>query len=197
MLSAEGQKLIEGNLTLKAGYSIATNRGIQGGFKVGIGLMAKSKITPIDVKIVRNKLPVKERIGFDVAVSAHIGMVKHDGHVVRTMGNRERFGYYVTQGVKSAKEIKPKVLRVIATDDTAKKGAVRAVEQIKAQQSSFWTMFMNLLTATKTPKVITVIKPCPEIPGLNDGVSLEEESSDNGLEEHELTDGNDYVELDN
>ncbi len=108
-----------GNLVMK------DNRG----FHVGLGLTAKTGVNATAVKAIRNQLAPHEKRGFDMAVATHVGAKKT---APKHLSDREKFGFYAAHGIKGQKpQNKAALLTTLASDNSAKTGAVHALRQQK------------------------------------------------------------------
>jgi hypothetical protein len=139
-----GASIANANPILKAGGQVLKGATSKQGFAIATGLMNSKGLQPIHVTAIRGKLNSDQKKGFDMALSAHIGLAS--GAVPKKGDAKAKFGYAVTHGMQGAPaNNKTGMMKVIAADPTARAGAVVAVKQIQTKNSAWWRRILKLL----------------------------------------------------
>jgi hypothetical protein len=120
-----GARVVNKSPMLHAGRRLLRNSNQRLGFTIGAGLVAHRSGTAFDRRVIRAKLRPRQRLGFDLALSAYRGLTKKRLPASPpSMNLRSRFGYYATLGIRSiAKKRRPAVAAVIAYNPSSQRGA--------------------------------------------------------------------------
>jgi len=145
-LQSEGQQIIRSDRTVAAAYQTMMSGVSTGkvGFQVGVGAM-RHRQTVNQLMTVRQGLPEKERAGFDLACSLHVGRVTQPppAGIVDTDA---RAGYYVAHGVQGGWPTeKVAQIDMAASDPTARVGVEAAMKKIALSRASWWTRLLVAL----------------------------------------------------
>jgi hypothetical protein len=141
-----GFKLTNKNPVLRAGLNTLKNKKQKTGFSVGVGLLRSGvKLKPIDITAARSALPGPQKKGFDIALATQIGLKtkRRAPKVLKTA--EEKFGYYMTNGISGANtKNKVAMMKTVVANPAAKKGAAKAVKDIK-DNSSWWKKLLKTI----------------------------------------------------
>jgi hypothetical protein len=129
--------------TLKAGRSVIKSVRSRKGYDVGIGLMRHAGVSSSHIHAVRGALDGPGKKGFDLALAAHVGAVT----TAPQTGNPVKdFGMLVTHGMMGADPKRKAVLmREVASNPTARAGAVIAVKEVAEARKGWWARLMKAL----------------------------------------------------
>lgn len=157
-LAKEGAALANLNPVLKAGASVLKSAPQKSGFTLGISLMAKSGVTPIAVNSIRAKLEGQQKLGFDMALAAHVGLVETKGKKAPAgTTNEQKFGFIVAKGMVGAPEAnRAGMMKAVALVPGAKAGAISAVRDMAPVNAVWWRRVLIALgLQKKVPVTVT------------------------------------------
>lgn len=153
-LGKMGAAIANANPILKAGGQVLKDANSKQGFAIATGLMNEKGLKPIHITAIRAKLGPEQKKGFDMALSAHIGLANSK---VPTKGDaKAKFGFVVAQGMQGAPQNnKTGMMKTIAADPAARAGAVVAVNQIVVKKGAWWRKILKMLGIVNDPSIAT------------------------------------------
>jgi hypothetical protein len=125
-LANTGVAKLKKSPTLAAGAALVGKSSLPG-YKVGVAVMG-TQATPVELTAIRAKLNGAQKLGFDLAASAHIGSVTTK--LPPTVTNaKAAFAFNATMGARSMDPgaNKAAVISTVATDPSARVGVEAAV----------------------------------------------------------------------
>jgi hypothetical protein len=145
-LAVTGKDIASKNAVFNAGQSILKSQpAVSAGYNVGIAFASK-KVRPIDMIAVRKKLTGAQKKGFDMALSAHVGMVTRPPSTSGKHDPKAQFGYYVTHGMRQATpKHKTAMMREIVKEPIARTGAVAAIKEVQWTVAPWWKRILSEL----------------------------------------------------
>lgn len=136
-LKKGGLNLIKTSPMLSAAGKVLDPAGREG-YAMGVGLMARGPLTPIQLTAIRKKMTAAQRKGFDIALATRIGMIEKP--VPKHATPAQQFGYFAANGIKSLPSNKAKVtlLKKVASKPDTMKGASEAVKEARKEHTKWW-----------------------------------------------------------
>lgn len=126
---------------LKAGLSQLKSAEQKTGFTAGVGLMSHV-VNRTELNTIRGRLTPDQKKGFDLAISEHIGYLTHPLPI--TIPAAQRFGYYVSQGMATAKPDNQKAMKaILASHSGMTQGLLMAKQNTHI---GFWTKVKLYIT---------------------------------------------------
>ncbi len=140
-LLAAGKDRIKLDAVLGAGHSQVSD-AMKKGFAVGAGI-SQFKFSPTELNAVRGNLSPKDKEGFDLALSTHVGKLTKS--LPAHLDPKLKFGYYASVGMKHAKPENQAVMKAVLAKDThATKGMIYAKKA--DTHLGFWDRLKHLIT---------------------------------------------------
>lgn len=108
------------------------------GYRIGLGVMAHAGVDEKTLLGVRNKLQGPARLGYDIAMNAHVGAVNAPPPP-KNLSNQGKLAYYTSQGLKGAPPLMTKAVATrVAATPAGKAGLSQAVSEMSEETWLRW-----------------------------------------------------------
>jgi len=135
-LMAEGQTLIKSPV-IQTAYQAAKAKGAERGFQIGIAIM-RHQCNTNQIMTTRQGLSKQDKVGFDMAVSLHVGRVTNPPSP-NVSTDASQAGFFMTKGMQGGyPNQKTVIMQALVEDPNLRIGASVGIKAIGHHRASWW-----------------------------------------------------------